>query len=231
MKTLFRLIFWDLKLQIRNGILTVAIFIAVFYTAFFLLLGLRGKDDILIALIFSDPTFLGFIFTGVLILFEKSANTLQALVVTPVKIWQYLFSKAISLTLITSIICFAMVFASHGFRFNYFWFIIATFLSSVLFIFLGFIGVAKVKTFNQYIIVIPLFIAPLSLPYLYFFGVSKSWLFYILPTQGALILFRGAFEKIALGDAIYAVVYLILSIWIAYRISKQLFLKHIVRGE
>ncbi|HKI89219.1 MAG TPA: ABC transporter permease [Draconibacterium sp.] len=231
MKILFRLILWDLKLQVRNSILTVAIFIAVFYTAFFLLLGLRGKDDILIALIFSDPTFMGFIFTGVLVLFEKSANTLQALVVTPIKIWQYLFSKAVSLTIITSIICFAMVFASHGFRFNYFWFLVATFLSSVLFIFLGFIGVAKVKTFNQYIIVIPLFIAPLSLPYLYFFGVSNSWLFYILPTQGALILFRNAFEKVAVGDTIYALVYLILSIWIAYRISKQLFLKHIVRGE
>jgi len=231
MKTLFRLILWDLKLQVRNSILTVAIFIAVFYTAFFLLLGLRGKDDILIALIFSDPTFMGFIFTGVLVLFEKSANTLQALVVTPVKIWQYLFSKAISLTLITSIICFVMVFTSHGFHFNYFWFTVATFLSSMLFIFLGFIGVAKVKTFNQYIIVIPLFIAPLSLPYLYFFGVSNSWLFYLLPTQGALLLFRGAFEKISLDNTIYAVVYLILSIWIAYRISKQLFLKHIVRGE
>lgn len=231
MKILFRLIFWDLKLQVRNGILTVAIFIAVFYMAAFLLLGLRGKDDILIALIFSDPTFMGFIFTGVLVLFEKGANTLQALVVTPVKIWQYLFSKAISLTLITSIICFAMVFTSHGFYFNYFWFVIATFLSSVLFILLGFIGVAKVKTFNQYIIVIPLFIAPLSLPYLYFFGVSNSWLFYLLPTQGALILFRGAFEKITLGETIYAVIYLILSIWITYRISKQLFMKHIIRGE
>jgi fluoroquinolone transport system permease protein len=231
MKTLFKLILWDLKLQVRNSILTVAVFIAVFYTAIFLLLGLRGKDDVLIALIFSDPTFMGFIFTGVLVLFEKSANTLQALVVTPVKIWQYLFSKAISLTVISSIICFAMVFASHGFHFNYFWFIIATFLSSVLFIFLGFIGATKVKTFNQYIIVIPLFIAPLSLPYLYFFGVSDSWLFYILPTQGALILFRGAFEKIALGDSIYALAYLSLSIWIAYRISKHLFLKHIVRGE
>jgi fluoroquinolone transport system permease protein len=230
MKILFRLIFWDLKLQVRNSILTVAIFIAVFYTAFFLLLGLRGKDDILIALIFSDPTFMGFIFTGVLVLFEKSANTLQAFVVTPIKIWQYLFSKAISLTIITSVICFTMVFASHGFHFNYFWFMVATFLSSILFIFLGFIGVAKVKTFNQYIIVIPLFIAPLSLPYLYFFGVSDSWLFYILPTQGALILFRNAFEKVAVGETIYAVFYLILSIWIAYRISKRLFLKHIVRG-
>lgn len=231
MKALCRMILWDLKLQVRNSILTVSIFIAVFYVALFLLLGLRGKDDILIALIFSDPTFLGFIFTGVLVLFEKSANTLQALIVTPVKIWQYLFSKAISLTIITSIICFAMVFASHGFHFNYFYFLAATFLSSVLFIFLGFIGVAKVKSFNQYIIVIPLFITPLILPYLNFFGFTKTLWFYILPTQASFILFRGAFEKINTGETIYSFVYLLFFIWGTYLISKYLFTKHIVRGE
>ena len=229
MRILIRLIRWDLKIQVRNNILTVAILIALIYTALFLALGLRGNDDILIALIFSDPTFMGFLFTGVLVLFEKSANTLQAIAVSPVKIWQYLFSKAISLTLISLIICFAMVFAGHGFHFNYFYFFIAIFLSSVLFIFFGFIGVAKVKTFNQYIIVIPLFIAPLSLPYLNFFGIADSWLFYILPTQASFILFRGAFEKLDPGEIIYAIGYLIFSIGILYNISKMLFLKHLVR--
>lgn len=231
MKALYRLILWDLRLQVRNNILTVSIFIAVFYVALFLLLGLRGKDKILIALIFSDPTFLGFIFTGVLVLFEKGANTLQALIVTPVKIWQYLFSKAISLTIITSIICFAMVFASHGFHFNYFYFLTATFLSSILFILLGFIGVARVKTFNQYIIVIPLFITPLTLPYFNFFGVTNTLWFYILPTQASFILFQGAFEKVRSIETLYALVYLMFSIWITYRISRRFFMKYIVRGE
>jgi len=231
MRTLYRMILWDLKLQFRNNILSVSVFIAVFYVAIFLLLGLRGKDKILIALIFSDPTFLGFIFTGVLVLFEKSANTLQALIVTPVKIWQYLFSKAISLTIITSVICLAMVFASHGFRFNYFYFLAAIFLSSILFIFLGFIGVAKVKSFNQYIIVIPIFITPLILPYLNFFEITNTLWFYILPTQASFILFEGAFEKISLAETFYAIGYLSFTIWITYFISKQLFIKHIVRGE
>src|SRR6056297_2213819 len=100
MKTLFRLTLWDLKIQARNGILTVAVVIAAIYTGIFFLLGLRGNDKILVAIVFADPTFMGFIFTGVLVLFEKSSNTLQALVVTPVKIWQYFFAKAISLSLI-----------------------------------------------------------------------------------------------------------------------------------
>src|SRR5690606_29748429 len=150
-------------------------------------------------------------------------------IVTPVKIWQYLFSKAISLTIITSVICFAMVFASHGFQFNYLYFLTAIFLSSTLFIFLGFIGVAKIKTFNQYIIIIPFFIAPLCLPYLNFFEVTNSLWFYILPTQASFILFEGAFEKISFIQILYAIGYLMFSIWITYRIAKQLFIKHIVK--
>lgn len=231
MKTLFKLVLWDLKIQARNSILTVAIIIAAIYTGIFFILGLRGRDDILIALIFSDPTFMGFIFTGVLVLFEKSSNTLQALIVSPIKMWQYFFSKAISLTLLALIICMAMVFAGHGFRFNYFYFIMATFLSSMFFIFLGFLGVAKVKTFNQYIIVIPMFFTPLILPYLNFFKVTDTLWFYLLPTQASFILFRGAFEKITLAETIYSLGYLSFSIWIVYLFSKRLFLKHIVRGE
>ena len=231
MKILARLIFWDLKIQARNGIVTVAVAIAAFYTGLFYLLGLRGNDEILVALIFSEPTFMGFIFTGVLVLFEKSSSTLQALVVTPVKIWQYLFAKAISLSLIALIICFAMIFAGHGFRLNYPSFLAAIFLSSVLFVFLGFIGVAKVKSFNQYIVVIPLFMAPLSLPYLNFFGVTDTFWFYILPTQGSFILFRGTFENISAGESMYALLYLSFSIAVTYFISKHLFMKHIVRGE
>ncbi|MEZ5104649.1 MAG: ABC transporter permease [Draconibacterium sp.] len=231
MKTLLKLIYWDLKIQARNGIITVAFIIAAIYTALFLLLQLQGNDKILIAILFSDPTFMGFIFTGVLILFEKNANTLQALVVTPVKIWQYLFSKAISLTFVALIICFAMVFASHGFRFNYFWFLSATFLSSVFFIFLGFIGVSKVKTFNQYIIVIPVFLMPLLLPFLNFFGVTDTLWFYLLPTQASFILFNGAFKSITIWESIYGLTYLLLSTGVAYYISRRRFLKYIIREE
>lgn len=231
MKTLFKLIYWDLKIQARNGIITVALVIAVIYTGLFLLFGLKHNDKVLIAILFSDPTFMGFIFTGVLVLFEKNANTLQALVVTPVKIWQYLFSKVISLTLIALIICFAMVFAGHGFRLNYFYFIVATFLSSALFIFLGFIGVAKVKTFNQYIIVIPLFFLPLILPYLNFFEITNTYWFYVLPTQASFILFQAAFERMSAAEMIYAIVYLGFTIAITYYFSKKLFIKHIIRGD
>ncbi len=231
MRILINTIIWDLKLQVRNNIFTIAIIVAAIYTGIFLGFKLKGNDDILSALIYSDPAFMGFLFIGVLVLFEKGANTLQALVVTPVKIWHYLFSKAISLTLIALIICFAMAFAGHGFNFNYLYFILGTFLSSVLFVFIGFIGVAKVNTFNQYIVIIPLFLAPIALPFLNFFGATDILWFYIIPTQASLLLFRAAFSQISLFETIYAIIYLCFSIAVTYVIAKRLFIKYVIRGE
>ncbi|MCB0553945.1 MAG: hypothetical protein KDD02_10365, partial [Phaeodactylibacter sp.] len=51
-------------------------------------------------LIFNDPMGLGLMFIGALYLFEKNENTLQALSVTPLRAWQYLASKTITLSLI-----------------------------------------------------------------------------------------------------------------------------------
>ncbi|MDB4582683.1 ABC transporter permease [Draconibacterium sp.] len=231
MGILSKIIWWDLKLLAKYKILHVALFIAVSYTGIFLLFNLRGNEKVLTALIFSDPTFMGFIFLGAMVLFEKSANTLQALVVTPIEIWQYLFSKAIALTMMALIICFAMVFAGYGFHFHYGWFFLATFLSSVLFILLGFIGVARVKSFNQYIIVIPVFLAPAILPCLNFFGVTNTFWFYIIPTQASLLMFEAAFHSISTFDAIYSIVYLLVSIFVTYSIAKKSFVKNMIRGN
>ena len=231
MKTLLSTIIWDLKLQVRNNILTVAIIIAALYTGIFFAFNLKGHDDILVALIFSDPAVMGFIFIGVLVLFEKGANTLQALVVTPIKIWQYLFSKAISLTLIALIICFAMIFAGHGFKLNYLYFTLASFLTSVLYVLIGFIGVAKIKTFNQYIIIIPVFLAPAVLPMLNFFEVTNTYLFYIFPTQASLILFKGTYERIGLFDLFYSITYLVIWILFTYYLASKQFDKHLIKGN
>lgn len=231
MKTLFNTIIWDLKLQVRNNILTVAVVIAAIYTGVFFLLDLKGNDDVLIILIFTDPAMMGFLFMGVLFLFERSANTLEALVVTPVKIWQYIFSKAISLTLIALIVCFAIVFAGHGFAINYIFFFLASFLTSILFILLGFIGVVQIHTFNQYILIIPSFFTPFSLPLLNFFEITNTYLLYIIPTQASLLLFKASFENIPVFDIIYSIIYLIIWIILAYYFAHKQFIKKIIRRQ
>ncbi len=229
MRTFMNLLVWDFKLLAKYNIVTVAIVITVLYIAILKLLPFDELTDLVIILIFTDPTAMGFIFIGVIVLFEKSANTLEAIVVTPIKSWQYLFSKSVALTLIALLCSFFMAFAGHGFQFNYFYFTLAVVLSSILFTLIGFIGVSKVKTFNEYIIKIPIFLSPIALPFFNFFEVTDSYFFYIIPPQASLILFNASFKHEEPGQIIYAILFLLISIFITYIITKKQYEKHIVR--
>jgi len=225
---LLRTIVWDARFALRYNIVTVAIVITVLYTIIFKLIPGASITEVLVSFIFSDPTMLGFIFVGAMVLFEKDANTLEALTVTPVKPWQYLWSKAIVLSLIALFCSTGMAFIGHGFDLKMVYFIPAVVLSSLIFTFIGFIGISRVKNFNQYIILIPMFLLPTILPLADFYGLVRSPLFYLIPTQGSLLLFKAAFKEESALNILYSVVILCITLWITYRIAERHYLRYIV---
>jgi fluoroquinolone transport system permease protein len=227
-KKLLRIIAWDIRFALRYHIITVAIVITMLYTFIFKIIPGADIMEVLVSLIFSDPSMLGFIFVGAMVLFEKDANTLQALTVTPVKPWQYLWSKAISLTLIALVCSIGMAYIGHGFGIRLIFFIPAVVLTSFIFTFIGFIGVSRVKNFNQYIILIPLFLLPTILPLADFYGIVRSPVFYLIPTHGSLLLFKAAFKEVGSLNILYSVVILCITVWITYRIAERHYLKYIV---
>lgn len=212
MNALISLIKLDVKLLVKYNLLSVSIFLSVIYIALFKIFDVGSYHPLISAIVFSDPAMLGFIFIGVMVLYEKGQHTLQALSVCPVKFENYVWSKAIALTILALPICFGIVFSAYGFSFNYFAFILAVLFSSMLFSMLGFIGVARVQTFNQYIIVIPLFFAPTIVPLLDLFNLWFHPILYIIPTQASLLLFKASFEPISLFEWVYSIGYL--TIWL-----------------
>lgn len=230
MKKLLSTVGWDLRLAVKYNIVAVALLVTAVYTVLFRMLSFNYKDDFLIILIFSDPVMLGFVFIGVLVLFEKGANTLQAVVVTPLRAWQYLWSKTISLTLIATACSFVLALVGHGWKLNYVYLALAVLLSSALFVLIGFVGVARVSTFNQYIIIVPLFLAPMALPFLNFFEVTNTYWFYLIPSQASLILFRATFKSGETPEIAYAVLYLGMWLASAYFVARKSFAVHIVRN-
>lgn len=207
----------DMMLQLKYQIFTAGLIVALLYTAVFLMLPFEKPDKLLVLLIFSDPTVLGFIFIGAIFIFEKDQNTLQAIAITPLKDQEFLLSKSFSLTFNSAICSLIIIISVKGLHFNLFYFLSALLLSSNLFIFLGVIGVLKVKTINQYIFIIPFFIAPLSVPILNYLGVVHSWLFYLIPSQASLELFHASFNKIPFFTALYSYAYLLLWNYLAYK--------------
>ncbi|MBN2349352.1 MAG: ABC transporter permease [Bacteroidales bacterium] len=220
---------WDFLFIARYHILTVATVVSVLYIVIFNVIPGDNLTPLLVYFEFSDPVMLGFIFIGAMVLFEKDANTLQAVVVSPLKPWQYLWSKAISLSLMATVYGLIIAIAGYGWKFNYLYLIYSLFLTSLSFSFIGFIGVSKVKSFNQYIIIIPLFLAPAALPLLNYFNITNTFLMYIIPTQATLILLDAAFNPANLGQLMYSSIYLVLWVYISYLLAESHFLKYIVR--
>lgn len=228
MKKLFSTIIWDLILYYRSGIILVAFIISAIYASIFLFLPKENMLPVVVLLIFSDPTFLGFIFIGVIILYEKSFRTLEALVVTPIKTWQYLWSKSISLALVVLPLTILIAIAGHGFKMNYVLLISDVFLSSMIFTFAGIVGVSKVTTFNQYILTVPIMAIPAILPIIDYLKIWESPLFFLIPTQSTLDLLNMGFTKTSNISIVYHLAYLTGWVYLAYVLAKKHFIKNVV---
>jgi fluoroquinolone transport system permease protein len=228
LKRLISTVGWDLKLQVKYQILTVAAVVTILYTLIFKLIVREGFDEILVLLIFTDPAMLGFIFIGALVLFEKGSNTIDALVVTPLRIAEYLFSKVISLGIIATVAAIVMAVAGHGPAMNYFCFVYSIFLTSAIVSLLGFAGASRIRSFNQYVIIIPQFLAPLALPLLNFFDITDSLLLYILPTQATLNLLWASFHPVSPADLVYSLAYLPVCLLLSYNFAARSFRKHMI---
>lgn len=229
MKHLLTALRWDFIRQWRYNIVGIMLVITLLYVGLLYFLPLENKDPLLIFLIFNDPTALGMLFIGSLVLFEKGDGTLQALVVTPLRKWQYLWSKAISLTVIATGASLLMAWLSHGWSTQILWLVIGVGLTSLLFVFLGIIVVAGCQSFNQYLLRLAIYFIPLSLPLLNFVGYTDTYWWYFFPTQATLLLLEASFSNLPVWKIAYSIGCLL--IWIAgtFWVANRVFQKEVNR--
>jgi fluoroquinolone transport system permease protein len=231
MKQLLHLLKFDFVLLNKNKIIIISLLVTAIYVGVFKALSAMGNiEKFLVLVIFNDPALLGFLFVGVMVLFEKNENTLQALVVTPIKISNYILSKSIALTAVSLFCCYAMVIAGYGLNFNFIHFTFATILTTLIFSMLGFVAVAGQTAFNKYILRAMGIILFLSLPFLgYFEVVSEKW-FVLFPTQPAIDLYNLAFASNSSFSEIF-IAYLLCIVWtiITFFWAKQTITKNVFK--
>lgn len=229
MKHLLSALRWDFIRQWRYNIIGIMLVITALYVSLLYFLPLEDKDPLLIFLIFNDPTALGMLFIGSLVLFEKSDGTLQALVVTPLRRWQYLWSKAISLTVIATGASLLMAWLGHGWSTQIIWLITGVGLTSLLFVFLGVIVVAGCQSFNQYLLRLAIYFIPLSLPLLNFVGFTDTYLWYFFPTQATLLLLEASFSTIPAWEIGYSILCLVIWTIGTFIVANRVFKKEVNR--
>jgi fluoroquinolone transport system permease protein len=185
-------------------------------------------------LLFFDPAIIGIMFVGALVLFEKSENVLQALVITPMKTDDYLLSKILSLTILSIISASIFMFLLNifgGIDFNILFLAFGIILTSILLILLGFILVSRVNSINEYLLAMVVAFLGLTFPpMLHLSGLYENIIFYLWPTQASFTLFTGVFNaaSLELWETVYGIIYQVIWIGILYFFAKKAFYKHIV---
>lgn len=224
----FKITNWQLRLLLKYQIITVASVITVLYILLLAFLPILKMNEISIVIIFSDPSMLGFIFIGAIILFEKSENTISGQFVTPMKIELYIWSKALALLVPTLIMSTGIAYFAWKTDFRLIPFILTASILSLMFTFLGIVGVSRVKNFNQYILIIPLFLFPTILPLLNFYQILDWKILHVIPTHSALVLLKESctyaeFSFTTILHFLWLVLSMIISYkWAYYSVKKYL---------
>ena len=99
-----RLICGDIHFQWKYGFYFIYFILTVLYVCGIAALPEHWKTDIASIMIYSDPAAMGLFFMGAIVLLEKSQKVLNAMVVSPVKISEYILSKTVALIAISTVI-------------------------------------------------------------------------------------------------------------------------------
>jgi fluoroquinolone transport system permease protein len=199
----------DIRFQIKQGFYLVYVII----TAMYLIIMSFLNDDILaVALplvVFSDPSVLGLFFIGGIILMEKGQGVLMVLVVSPLRSWEYILSKVISLAIVSVLAAIAITYFTYYPTVNWWLLLVSTILTSGIFTLLGIMINAGCNTVNQYLLKTIPYMMLFILPCFALLGFPYSYFFTIFPSVAALKLMLGAFHGILWPEAIALTAYLL----------------------
>lgn len=219
---------YDIKFQIRHGFYYAYTLVSLLYIIMLRLLPISIREYTATLVLFSDPSVLGFFFIGGIVLLEKGQNIFESLFVTPIRAWEYLASKLISLTLLSVISSLVIAVFSFGISFNPFPMILGVILSSVFFTLIGFTLAFLSKTLNHYISLSLIYVPIFILPVIGFLGIFDTTIFNLLPAKPGLILIQGAFKGLEIGNYIYYIIVLVVWIIIAGLWVNDWFYKYVI---
>ncbi len=174
MKRFISLLIADCRFQFRYGFYALYAFFSIFYVVLLRLLPGFTRDSARALLAFSDPAALGLFFMGAILLFERGERVHPSLAVSPVRVFEYALSKALSLSIISLAAGIGIILASGG-RVGP-WTVAGMALASMLFSSVGLLIGSRAQSLNGYILLtVPAELLLFVPAGLWFFEVFGDW--------------------------------------------------------
>ncbi|MGF7048930.1 fluoroquinolone transport system permease protein [Paenibacillus sp. DS2015] len=225
----------DIRFQWRHGLYWVYMLVCVLYLLLIHFIPAEHKETVTMLLTFSDPSALGLILAGGIVLLEKDQGIHDSLFVTPLRLLEYLLAKAISLSLLSLTAAWVIHIFSLGVPVAPIRFSLGVFLTSVLFSLLSIGIVVRTRSINGFILLSQLYSLPFVIPLFGFFGIGRKELYFLFPTEGSLLLLQSSYRYVSLWETVYALVILLLAsvgvFYWAYRSFQQKILLKIGDGD
>ena len=198
---------WDVQLQFRNGFYYVSAAMAVFFVIL-----LRQFPQVdwgywWPAIITGNLTVNAYYFMAGIVLLEKGEGTMEAQIVTPLRPWEILTSKVLTLGLLSLFETILIIVLVDGSGFN--WLLLLTgivFYIAMLSLY-SFIVVARYDSISEFILPSAVWTIGFSLPLLYYFDIWRHWVMFIHPLQAILILLQSAFASVPTWQIVYGIAY------------------------
>jgi fluoroquinolone transport system permease protein len=218
----------DIRFQLKHGFYLVYAIITVMYL---IILSFLPESILSIALpliVFSDPSVLGLFFIGGIILMEKGQGVLMVLVVSPLRTFEYILSKVVSLTIVSVLAAIAITWFSYYPTVNWWLLLVTTILTSGIFTLLGIIINAGCNTVNQYMLKTIPYMMLFILPCFALLGFPYSDFFVIFPSVAALKLMLGVYHGISGFEIATLAIYLLGINYLLIKLAVSTFEKKIV---
>ena len=212
----------DVRVQIRNKLYAIGIAIGVLVAAALSLMAgpkhLRIVLPTLMLLVIGGSTLF---YVAGLIIFEKDEGTLHAVVISPLRTSEYLWSKILTLTALATLEAVVMIggallvwqFSAVVLWPNLLLLLIGIVALGILSTLIGLIGVVRYDKVTDFLLPMAVVAIVLQLPAFYFFDVVKHPALLAIPSSAPAMLIQGACDSLASWQWAYGILYS--AVWIA----------------
>jgi fluoroquinolone transport system permease protein len=221
----------DLRFQFKQGFFTVYAVLTMVYLIILSFLPADWLPYALPLLVFTDPSILGLFFIGGILMLEKSQGILMAMVVSPLRTWEFILSKVLSLSLVSLLTALAISYFSGYGQVQWLLLIMTVVLTASFFTLYGIVINAGCETVNQYILKTIPWMLLLVFPCFSLIGFPGSELFLIVPSVAALKLMLGVYSDIAFWEAVPLIFLLVAANLLMLKYTIRVFEEKIVFGE
>jgi fluoroquinolone transport system permease protein len=170
-----------------------------------------------------------YVFVAGMVIFEKDEGTLDAQIVTPLRVEEYLAAKAVSLLVVVLIESVTVLFIAYGFTgYNPLLLLSGLLFMSLGLTWTGFVQVSRYDSVTDFIVYAVPVVLVLQLPALGLLGIVPSPVWYLIPTMAPALLMTAAFTPLPAWQMVYALVYSVVSVIGVFWWAKHAFHRNIV---